>query len=285
MFASLDFSRPPTVGVSLTGIPDTRQAARRLDAKILLGGPPDELPVLAELAPVTTTRQPELRHWPVHNLRVSETVRDFRLGETVALHAADLSYHHWGQAADVLDLDGDIDTGLTPVWRQLLEYFGPLPWSYVDIVVGGHEWPKGVSFPGTVVVTQDLRRTKSGATRYLYLVHELVHQWLGNLLLISPQSAQWWEAYVDAITWYVVEEAVSPTTGPVFRTLFQAYQRSPSAELATRGRYALEHYARLHASGGLTIVAEQIHQASAAVTATGIRPYAHHGTVQGAPPC
>ncbi|MFD7235995.1 hypothetical protein ACFWAT_11875 [Streptomyces syringium] len=256
-----------------------------LDVDLLLGGPPDELPAHAELALVVTTGRPDSIHWPVHNLRVLDAVRDLRLGETVVLPAADPAHHLWGRAAGDLVLDRTTDTALTPVWRCLLEQFGPLPWTYVDIVVGVHEWPKGISFPGTVVVTQDLRRTKSAATRYLYLVHELVHQWLGNLLLIPPQAAQWWEACVDAITWYVVEEAVSSAVSPVFRALFADYQQSPSAELATRGRYALQHHAQLRAHGGLSTVAEQIHDAFNAVTATGIRLYAHHSTVQGAPPC
>ncbi|MFI1798862.1 hypothetical protein ACH427_16150 [Streptomyces sp. NPDC020379] len=252
---------------------------------VLLGGPAGELPACAEQASVITIRQPEPRHWPVHNMRVLDAARDFRLGETVALPAADSSHHHWGQAAGALTLDGTTDNTLTQVWRHLLDQFGPLPWSYVDIVMGSHEWPKGISFPGTVVVTEDLYRTKSAATRYLYLVHELVHQWLGNLLLIPPRDAQWWEAYVDAITWYVVEEAVSLAAGPIFHSLFTAYQSSPSAELATRGRYALHHHAHLREQGGLATVAERIHQASTAVATTGIRPYAHDGTAQGAPPC
>jgi hypothetical protein len=249
--ALLDFSSSAPV-CRVTLIPAAGSPRPALVTGVLLGGLPAEIsPHRAEWLPVEVGREPAPGHWLAHNLGLTTTIGDIRLGEVVALPAGDPGYRRWGaaRAEGTVVIEDQQDRHLGTVWRLLQDRYGPLPWGSVDLVVADHEWPRAVSFPGIVILADSLVRRKGAAARYLYLVHELVHQWLGNLLPAEPGRARELEATVDAVAWQLVEDALPRPISSAFDRLFDDYRASPVPDLAERGVRTVAARDALRAAG------------------------------------
>jgi hypothetical protein len=219
-------------------------------------------PGLPELrrTPLEVRNAPPADGWLGHNVDVLAALADAELGELVAIPRATAGYTRWGTfhvgaatrsaasraAADRVAASGPAaGYGLDRFWALATAVLGPVPWADVRIVVGPHDSPLGLSFPGLVLLSYRLFGSPRRA-RWLYLTHELVHQWLGNSVRFPPTMTDEWEGWVDAVTWLLAQQSGGPAVGAAFRTLFNRYLTA-GGELAERGRRVLACRAALDA--------------------------------------
>lgn len=131
------------------------------------------------------------------------------------------------------------------LWESLIKRFPILPWPKVTIARGSWSWPKAISVPGMILVNRTFELDLPSV--YLYLVHELIHQWIGCLTIINdcPAHHDSNEAFVDALAWHICSSA-NPRVDQVFQRLYARYSSSrrfqKRAELVTKAIYLL----RLH---------------------------------------
>jgi hypothetical protein len=220
---------------------------RRLDsAGTLIGGAAAEAggepgsPPLESIIDAPTPLPAD--RWSSTNLGSPWTPADLRWGEAVAIAAGDGRCELFGSAGSdgVMRVEGLPDARISAVWSWLLAEYGSLPWDHVDVVAVEGLRPLGVSFPAVVCIdATTLRLSLTG--RFLYLVHELVHQWFGNLLRFETEDARW-EAWIDALARRATRTALSPAVDPVFERLNQRYRDSGVPELVERGRRAAAYH-------------------------------------------
>ncbi|MDX3235938.1 hypothetical protein PV392_09615 [Streptomyces sp. ME03-5709C] len=193
---------------------------------------PPAPPLDAVLVPPSLLRR-EL--WSSTNLCGPVGLPDLRVGEAVAIAAADSRFVSYGtaEADGVVHVEDRVDAHLTAIWTWLLGEFGSLPWDRVDIFAVEGLCPRGVSFPGIVCLDgETLRRSLTG--RFLYLVHELIHQWFGNVVRFAPEDTGW-ESWIDALAWHTARTVLSPSVDGAFERLNVRYTRSDAPELVDRG--------------------------------------------------
>lgn len=216
----------------------------------LLGGP-DSVPptgsvrsrrVVIPVAPPCT--------WAHHNLRVLARVPDLRLGEVVAVRVCDPSVHWWGRFTLAGPPSGHPagDHLLADIWADMVHLLGELPWEYVDVLIGDHSWPRGVSFPGAVLLSAELLDRQPRAMRYVYLVHELVHQWFGNLALLPQEEREACESRVDALAWKLAGDRLPRRAAPAFQQLFDRYEQGNQG-YEQRGAEAKAYHGLLQEDG------------------------------------
>ncbi|WP_416485585.1 hypothetical protein [Streptomyces sp. CL12] len=241
---------------------------------LLLGGPATEdAPVGGSSLRVVASSPPADSAWAHHNLRVAEYVRDLRLGEVVAVRAADPSYSWWARftpGARSTGAPAD-DRLLAGVWADMTRLFGALPWGHVDVLLGDHAWPRGVSFPGIVLLSAELVERQPRAARYVYLVHELLHQWFGNLGTLPPAQHEACEAYVDALTWKLACDRLPPRAGAAYRELFAGYAQHGSDGLGRRGAEAAAYRDLLDDGRLIRVLGERLERIRRSVADTGRR--------------
>jgi hypothetical protein len=198
-----------------------------------------------------------------HNLNAPRLLPDPRLGEVlIAASATDtlLVRLPAGRPAGPSGLGDRFDEA----WRHLVGLFGALPWPVPVVIGAGHEWPRAMSFPGAILLSPAM--TPVGArTVWLYLVHELIHQWFGNLARIGEDDLPTWEAGLDAIAWVVAEQVLGPEVTSVFTATYERYLGS-TAELRRRGELVLEIRGGMPADVARTPLPGLAAEAAAAVT-------------------
>jgi hypothetical protein len=172
-----------------------------------------------------------------HNLDALSLVPDPRLGELL-MAPAETVVRLARLESTTQALPSGVGAAFDEAWQRLLDLFGPLPWP-VTIVRGvNHEWPRALSVPGVIMVASALPPT-SMQTIWLYLVHEVLHQWFGNLARIGSADHPAWEAALDALAWTLAETVLGPAVTPVFAANYHRHVRSSSDELRARGRRVL----------------------------------------------
>ncbi|THV28348.1 M1 family metallopeptidase [Glycomyces paridis] len=169
-----------------------------------------------------------------HNLDALARLGDPRVGELVALPAGDGGF----TARARFGGDGGCDRDwarLAEAWRRCTDRFGALDWD-VAVYSSDHEWPRALAFPGVVLVSDRLDVEAAG-TQWLYLLHELLHQWFGGLVRFAPDAA--WEAWVDAIAWTVAAEVLGDRADTVYAAVYERQIRTGEPALAERGALVL----------------------------------------------
>jgi hypothetical protein len=186
----------------------------------------------------------------ITNFSVLRHLPDPTLGEVLALPVGDVFARRYGEALPGRDvLIGDTpEPVLSAAWTLLGETLGALPWGGAQIVTVERMQPLAVSLPGAVLIDRALVEGEPGRAHALYLVHELVHQWFGGLLLIHGAPAVW-ESAVDALARWVLETCVTPRLAAVFDHLAARYARCGVPDLERRARLSLFFYERLRADG------------------------------------
>lgn len=115
---------------------------------------------------------------------------------------------------------------LQGVWTSMIGRLPELPWDEIRILIGEREWPRAISVPGAIIVSPAFP-VNSTTFVLLYLVHELVHQWIGGVIAAPTESREHrsMEALVDACAWRFVESAL-PSVSIVFADLYRRYEKS-----------------------------------------------------------
>lgn len=95
-----------------------------------------------------------------------------------------------------------VDARVVAAWDALIALLGPVPWPDVEVrVVDGLD-SLAISLPGMILVHPDLCDQPLRLS-WLYLVHELAHQWLGGLTVIRADAAVV-ESLVDVLALRIV---------------------------------------------------------------------------------
>jgi hypothetical protein len=152
----------------------------------------------------------EVMRQSVH-ARCAGLLDDLAVGETLHMVAGQ-SFARYGIATSdgVVCIGGRRDHELGAVWSWLLRNFGILPWGYVELLTARELNPKGLSLPGTVCIDRTMIDASPLTGRFLYLVHELIHQWFGNLVRFDVPEGRW-EPWIDALACYALQRAVTPS--------------------------------------------------------------------------
>jgi hypothetical protein len=245
--------------------------ARRMP--LLVGGPVGSAAHSGdEWIRVARVRQVPLDGWAADNLHILGHLSDVRLGELCAVPAGFPGFRHWGRfTANGVEGGLSADRTLNAVWSSLLDRFGALPWQHVDIVLGDHQWPRGVSFPGFVLLAGEIVDRIPLAGRYVYLTHELVHQWLGNLGVLPEEQKAESEALVDAVARLLTCQNLPASARGAYQSLYRAYQTSSVAELVSRGDLVEAYYPVLEQGEQMRLLREQLDTVRAGIAATGER--------------
>lgn len=143
---------------------------------------------------------------------------------------------------------------LTQAWRRLTDQLPPLPWPAIRVYEGAWEWPRALALPGVILVSKTFPKESARST-LLYLVHELIHQWLGGVLAppTNPEAHSQMEAIVDACTRFHVE-SVFPTTRSAFAALYRRY--AAITDLADHADRTEAAYRLLEDGGWLRLTAD-----------------------------
>jgi hypothetical protein len=224
-------------------------------------------------ARVAVAEQPASTAWDVENIRILSHLADVRLGELCAVPAGHPDVRRWGRFTPAGGVEGDLatDRTLATAWPLLLDRFGALPWGHVDVVLGDQLWPRGVSFPGVVLLSADLVRRAPLAGRYLYLPHELTHQWIGNLAVVPEDRRAEAEALVDAIARLLTCRCLPAAARQAYLDLYAAYRTLPESGLAQRGELVENYHPRLERGELLTDLRAQLDAVRDGIAATGER--------------
>jgi hypothetical protein len=193
--------------------------------------------------PVRFDNRPGEAGWLCHNVDTVTALADAQLRDVVAVPRRGGRYRMWGTFEVDTAVGPAADGGALAFWQAATRAFGPLPWPAVQVVLAPLDEPLGLSFPGVVLLAERLLATPLRA-RWLYLAHELVHQWLGNTVRFAPGSVAQWEAWVDAVTWHLAETVAYPQAGPAYRAVYRGYLDA-GGELAARGRRVLAFRQRI----------------------------------------
>jgi hypothetical protein len=188
--------------------------------------------------------RPTAANWLCHNVGTLARLDDPELRDLFAVPRGAGGYRLWGRFGRAAGGCG-AEPGLASFWRAAVDAFGPLPWPAVQVVVGPLEEPLGLSFPGAVLLADRLLASPLRA-RWLYLAHELIHQWLGNAVRFAEGSAEAGEAWVDAVTWHLAEGCAGPAAGRAYRGVYERYQGA-GGELAARGLRVVDRRQRIRA--------------------------------------
>jgi hypothetical protein len=171
---------------------------------------------VADPSNVTVTRVPATPV-PEHrdNVRALELLADPRLSEVVLVPFA---------SAPLLGVLGTGAAGigeepqLVALLELLTELLGPLPWHSIEVVAARTEYADATSRPG--VVTIDPRLVgRPHELRWLYLSHELVHQWIGGALRLGPRHARAWEDVVERLAHAAAVQVLGPASLEPFQRL------------------------------------------------------------------
>ncbi len=128
-----------------------------------------------------------------------------------------------------LDASGARLTSMTADIAMELELISKrlpsIPWSTVVISRRQEEFPRAISTPGWIVVSHKVNLNSPAEAR-LYLLHELLHQWIGGLVAmpIEDELRGWAEAVVDALVWHVVGEVRGDRAATAFASLYERYE-------------------------------------------------------------
>jgi len=172
---------------------------------------------------------------PSVHARCAGLLDDLAVGETLDMVAGQ-SFEWYGAATSdgVVCIGGRQDQELGAVWSWLLRTFGILPWGAVELLTARELNPKGLSLPGTVCVDRTMIDASPLTGRFLYLVHELIHQWFGNLVRFDVPEGRW-EPWIDGLACYALQRVVTPSIRSVFDRLSARYMGSAVPELRERG--------------------------------------------------
>ncbi|MCC2335092.1 hypothetical protein [Cellulomonas wangsupingiae] len=214
-----DASGPAVLGTTVTDGDETRTLGAA-DLRAHLVGHPSRGGSLTNVSVLHTLGDPRLADVavvPCGRLRTNEVAR-FRTDGTPGTGYA---------------LEPDVHA----VWCGLLEALGPLPWDEVVVVASGLEWPRALAFPGLVLLADELLASP-GKLRWVYLVHELVHQWLGGLVRTQGSRDDAAEWVTDALALAVLRR-VRPVQARALTRVHERARESGPTELAERGRQVL----------------------------------------------
>jgi hypothetical protein len=179
---------------------------------------------VADPANVIVTRVPAI---PVaeyrDNVAALESLADPRLSEVVLIPWA---------GAPLLGVLGQGAMGLgeeAPVaalLELLTELLGPLPWHSIEVVAAPSPYADATSRPGIITIAPRLVG-RPLELRWLYLAHELVHQWIGGALRLGPRHSQAWEDVVERLAHAACVRVLGPSSREPFQRL-RSRQASPS---------------------------------------------------------
>jgi hypothetical protein len=173
-----------------------------------------------------------------HNLDVLKRLADPRVGELIAVPGGDHGFVRRARFRANGEYDGGPAWGrLASAWRCCLAEFGPIDWD-VEVYSSGHEWPRALSLPGTVLISHRLPASSVGS-QWLYVLHELLHQWFGARLRLSPASHADWEAWIDAIAWTIAVRVLGAEADQIYATVYKQQMLTSEPILAERGSRVL----------------------------------------------
>lgn len=158
------------------------------------------------------------------NCRALESLRDPRSSELICLPGDEVERLGRLSEADPSEICHDL-------WRVMNQHMGPLPWPYVDIVrtpLVSKGLPRALSVPGAVLLDPSLRKAPL-SEKWLYISHELVHQWLGGMVRIGSVHGRDWEAVCEGLAHRVSQELLGPVAASAFSAL-RDRQRDHSCE-------------------------------------------------------
>lgn len=205
------------------------------------------------------------------NARALSLLADATVGDLLALAEQDsgLILGRFGQDSPQ-GLAGEKD--MTQVWDILVEGLGPLPWPAVTVLAVPAHHPRGLSLPGVVLVDRSLV-DRPLTLRWLYVVHELVHQWLGNAVLLPSGHAATAEPLVDALAVGVATSVLPPSARGAFVRQAEAYAGSGDDELRLRAQAWGRHLLRSDADGSglFAAAARLLRPRTASARDTGLR--------------
>jgi hypothetical protein len=176
----------------------------------------------------------------VSNLEALNRLGSLTAADVVVLPASDVPSSTVAEFALTGDGSGlAVESDLDGAWRLLRETFGQLPWPRVRVVSIARSWPRALSFPGIVFLSRSLESTPL-TMRWLYLVHELVHQWLGNTILVNDDGREVSELLVEAIAAGVARDVLGGASAGVLAAQAHRYGASAAPDLRARGRVLTE---------------------------------------------
>lgn len=188
---------------------------------------------------------------PIHNIAALARLPDPRLSEFVWIPESTPGFKdlYWFDPTGAVNGSDPVDSALTDAWDLCNSLFGRLEWP-VRVLASPHEWPRAVSYPGLVLISEFLPPAAL-TTRWLYLLHELLHQWFGAVIRFPSDSHQLWEACVDAVTWCVAESVLGASSTPAYEALYRRYAASGNPDLVRRADWVHEARKDIMGAGSL----------------------------------
>lgn len=149
--------------------------------------------------------------WSVSDPRESELIR-LPAEAVQMLGTFTSSGSHEGIAADA---------ELVELWGLMTDELGSLPWARVRLVaVDRARWgvPRAMSVPGMVLFDHELLE-RPLTWRWLYLTHELAHQWIGGTFRFGPAYRSAWEDVCEGFAHASATSILGPRSSAVFQRL------------------------------------------------------------------
>lgn len=122
----------------------------------------------------------------------------------------------------VCSLDNGASEGpYADLWQRFQITLGPLPWPRVDILrapLSKLGLAQAVSVPGAILLDHSLK-SRPLTEKWLYISHEMCHQWIGGMMRLGPKHSSTWEAACEGIAQRISEEVLGSRSAEVFRLL------------------------------------------------------------------
>ncbi|WP_030159717.1 hypothetical protein [Glycomyces sp. NRRL B-16210] len=186
----------------------------------------------------------------LHNLDALARLADPRTGELLAVPHGDHGFAHRVRFRSDGGYEGDPAwSRLAAAWRHCLAEFGPLDWD-VEVYSSRHDWPRALSLPGAVLISHRLQPAAVG-TQWLYVLHELLHQWFGARLRLSPATHARWEAWIDAIAWTIAVRVLGDEADQIYATVYKRQTSADDPGIADRASLVLDLRRTLREDTGL----------------------------------
>lgn len=153
--------------------------------------------------------------------------------------------------------------GILPVWNDIVTSFPPLPWEETRVFQVDRKWPKGLAVPGAITFANNMDVSKPNLA-YLYLIHELLHQWLGGVIAVSNDKIIHFkmEAIIDALSWFHIKR-FNISLAEVFKKHYTRVCLSPT--LKSHNREVLFQYKQISNNCGWDKLRKEIFYASDAL--------------------